>query len=119
MSRQPRAYRLDDPNVTAGAVQVTEEPFDAIGRLDGVERFLGHDDAGGGTRFTFLHSRNIRVIEAKGARLSGHASLSPIRNSSARSRRICGSFEVRPAASTESFGGRKRGNRSEPGGTAP
>ena len=28
MSRQPRAYRLDDPNVTAGAVQVTEEPFD-------------------------------------------------------------------------------------------
>jgi putative membrane protein len=36
MSRQPRAYRLDDPNVTAGAVQVTEEPFDAIEAADGV-----------------------------------------------------------------------------------
>ena len=36
MSRQPRAYRLDDPNVTTGAVQVTEEPFDAIEAADGV-----------------------------------------------------------------------------------
>jgi putative membrane protein len=36
MSRQPRAYRLDDPNITAGAVQVTEEPFDAIDAADGV-----------------------------------------------------------------------------------
>jgi putative membrane protein len=36
MSRQPRAYRLDDPNVAAGAVQVTEEPFDAIEAADGV-----------------------------------------------------------------------------------
>ncbi|MBF9194776.1 YcjF family protein [Microvirga terrestris] len=36
MSRQPRAYRLDDPNITAGAVQVTEEPFDAIEAADGV-----------------------------------------------------------------------------------
>ena len=36
MSRQPRALRLDDPNVTAGAVQVTEEPFDAIEAADGV-----------------------------------------------------------------------------------
>jgi putative membrane protein len=36
MSRQPRAYRLDDPNVTAGAVQVTEEPFDAIEAADGI-----------------------------------------------------------------------------------
>jgi len=36
MSRQPRAFRLDDPNVTAGAVQVTEEPFDAIEAADGV-----------------------------------------------------------------------------------
>ncbi|QRM31057.1 YcjF family protein [Microvirga sp. VF16] len=36
MSRQPRAYRLDDPNVTAGAVQVTEEPFDAVEAADGV-----------------------------------------------------------------------------------
>ena len=35
MSRQPRAYRLDDPNITAGAVQVTEEPFDAIEAADG------------------------------------------------------------------------------------
>ncbi|MBA1157885.1 YcjF family protein [Microvirga mediterraneensis] len=36
MSRQPRAYRLDDPNVTAGAIQVTEEPFDAIEAADGI-----------------------------------------------------------------------------------
>jgi putative membrane protein len=36
MSRQPRAYRLDDPNVAAGAVQVTEEPFDAIEAADGI-----------------------------------------------------------------------------------
>ncbi|MGO4523584.1 YcjF family protein [Microvirga sp. 2MCAF35] len=36
MSRPPRAYRLDDPNVTAGAVQVTEEPFDAIEAADGI-----------------------------------------------------------------------------------
>jgi putative membrane protein len=36
MSRQPRAYRLDDPNVTGGSIQVTEEPFDAIEAADGV-----------------------------------------------------------------------------------
>ncbi|WP_262029550.1 YcjF family protein [Microvirga sp. Mcv34] len=36
MSRQPRAFRLDDPNITAGAVQVTEEPFDAIEAADGI-----------------------------------------------------------------------------------
>ena len=36
MSRQPRAYRLDDPNVTGGAIQVTEEPFDAIEAANGV-----------------------------------------------------------------------------------
>jgi putative membrane protein len=36
MSRQPRASRLDDPNVTAGAVQVTDEPFDAIEAADGI-----------------------------------------------------------------------------------
>jgi putative membrane protein len=36
MSRPPRAYRLDDPSVTGGAVQVTEEPFDAIEAADGV-----------------------------------------------------------------------------------
>lgn len=36
MSRQPRAFRLDDPNVTGGAIQVTEEPFDAIEAADGV-----------------------------------------------------------------------------------
>jgi putative membrane protein len=36
MSRQPRAYRLDDPNVTGGGIQVTEEPFDAIEAADGI-----------------------------------------------------------------------------------
>jgi putative membrane protein len=36
MSRPPRAYRLDDPTVTGGAVQVTEEPFDAIEAADGI-----------------------------------------------------------------------------------
>jgi putative membrane protein len=36
MSRQPRAFRLDDPNVTGGAVQVTEEPIDAIEAADGI-----------------------------------------------------------------------------------
>lgn len=36
MSRQPRAYRLDDPNVTGGSIQVTEDPFDAIEAADGV-----------------------------------------------------------------------------------
>ena len=36
MSRPPRAFRLDDPNVTGGAIQVTEEPFDAIEAADGV-----------------------------------------------------------------------------------
>jgi putative membrane protein len=43
MSRQPRAYRLDDPNVTAGAVQVTEEPFDAIEAADGVVVPMGEN----------------------------------------------------------------------------
>ncbi|MGO4572293.1 YcjF family protein [Microvirga sp. 2TAF3] len=36
MSRQPRAYRLDDPNVTNGSVVVTDEAFDAIEAADGV-----------------------------------------------------------------------------------
>jgi putative membrane protein len=36
MTRQPRAFRLDDPNVTGGSIQVTEEPFDAIEAADGV-----------------------------------------------------------------------------------
>ncbi|KLK90345.1 membrane protein [Microvirga vignae] len=36
MSRQPRAFRLNDPNVTGGSIQVTEEPFDAIEAADGV-----------------------------------------------------------------------------------
>ncbi|WP_414473798.1 YcjF family protein [Microvirga sp. M2] len=36
MSRQPRAFRLDDPNVTGGSIQVTEDPFDAIEAADGV-----------------------------------------------------------------------------------
>jgi len=36
MSRQPRAFRLDDPNVTGGSIEVTEEPFDAIEAADGV-----------------------------------------------------------------------------------
>lgn len=36
MTRPPRAYRLDDPNVTSGSVVVTEEPFDAIEAADGV-----------------------------------------------------------------------------------
>ena len=30
MTRQPRAFRLDAPDVQSGAVVVTEEPFDAI-----------------------------------------------------------------------------------------
>ncbi|MEZ0170205.1 YcjF family protein [Microvirga sp. TS319] len=36
MSRQPRAFRLDDPNVTGGSIQVTEDPVDAIEAADGV-----------------------------------------------------------------------------------
>lgn len=36
MSRQPRAFRLDDPNVTSGSVTVTDEPFDAIEAADGI-----------------------------------------------------------------------------------
>lgn len=36
MTRRPRAYRLDDPNVASGAIQVTEEPFDAIEAADGI-----------------------------------------------------------------------------------
>ena len=35
MTRQPRAFRLDDPEVKSGAVVVTEEPFDAIEAADG------------------------------------------------------------------------------------
>lgn len=35
MSRQPRAFRLDDPNLANGSVVVTEEPFDAIEAADG------------------------------------------------------------------------------------
>ena len=30
MTRKPRAYRLDDPQVLGGAVTVADEPFDAI-----------------------------------------------------------------------------------------
>ncbi|MCB8821160.1 YcjF family protein [Microvirga rosea] len=36
MSRQPRAFRLDDPNVADGSVVVTDEPFDAIEAADHV-----------------------------------------------------------------------------------
>ena len=36
MTRQPRAFRLDDPDVTGGTVVVTDEPFDAIEAADGV-----------------------------------------------------------------------------------
>ncbi len=35
MTRQPRAFRLDAPDVQSGAVVVTEEPFDAIEAADG------------------------------------------------------------------------------------
>ncbi|MBZ6075419.1 YcjF family protein [Microvirga puerhi] len=36
MSRQPRAFRLDDPNVASGSVVVTDEPFDAIEAADAI-----------------------------------------------------------------------------------
>ena len=36
MSRQPRAFRLDDPEVAAGSVVVTDDPVDAIEAADGV-----------------------------------------------------------------------------------
>src|SRR5690348_5428434 len=36
MSRQPRAFRLDDADVANGSVVVTDEPFDAIEAADGV-----------------------------------------------------------------------------------
>jgi putative membrane protein len=36
MSRPPRAFRLDDPNVASGSIEVVEEPFDAIEAADGV-----------------------------------------------------------------------------------
>jgi putative membrane protein len=35
MTRKPRAYRLDDPQVLGGAVTVADEPFDAIEAADG------------------------------------------------------------------------------------
>jgi putative membrane protein len=35
MTRQPRAFRLDAPDVKSGSVVVTEEPFDAIEAADG------------------------------------------------------------------------------------
>jgi putative membrane protein len=35
MTRQPRAFRLDNPDVTSGSVVVTDEPFDAIEAADG------------------------------------------------------------------------------------
>jgi putative membrane protein len=35
MTRQPRAFRLDDPEVKSGSVTVTDEPFDAIEAADG------------------------------------------------------------------------------------
>jgi len=35
MTRQPRAFRLDDPDVKSGSVVVTDEPFDAIEAADG------------------------------------------------------------------------------------
>lgn len=36
MTRQPRAFRLNDPNVTGGSIEVVEEPFDAIEAADGI-----------------------------------------------------------------------------------
>lgn len=36
MSRQPRAFRLDDPEVASGSVVVTDDPLDAIEAADGV-----------------------------------------------------------------------------------
>jgi putative membrane protein len=36
MSRPPRAFRLDDPHVASGSIEVVEEPFDAIEAADGV-----------------------------------------------------------------------------------
>ncbi|QFU15969.1 YcjF family protein [Microvirga thermotolerans] len=35
MSRQPRAFRFDDPSLADGSVVVTEEPFDAIEAAEG------------------------------------------------------------------------------------
>jgi len=35
MSRPPRAFRLDDPNLANGSITVTDEPFDAIEAADG------------------------------------------------------------------------------------
>ncbi|GEO12316.1 YcjF family protein [Microvirga aerophila] len=35
MTRQPRAFRLDNPEATSGSVVVTDEPFDAIEAADG------------------------------------------------------------------------------------
>lgn len=35
MSRQPRAFRLDDPSLASGSIVVTDEPFDAIEAADG------------------------------------------------------------------------------------
>ncbi|MET0744942.1 MAG: TIGR01620 family protein [Microvirga sp.] len=35
MTRQPRAYRLDAPDVTGGSIVVTDEPLDAIEAADG------------------------------------------------------------------------------------
>jgi hypothetical protein len=83
---------------------------DAVGGLDGVEGLLRHLDGAGS---------DVRIVEAVGARLAAHAKRSPSRNSRARSRRIWGILAMRPAASTGSFGGRKRGKRKEPGGMAP
>lgn len=36
MTRQPRAFRLDDPNVKSGSIEIAEEPFDAIEAADGI-----------------------------------------------------------------------------------
>src|SRR3954452_12644398 len=35
MTRQPRAFRLDDPTVASGSVVITDEPLDAIEAADG------------------------------------------------------------------------------------
>src|SRR5690606_14664173 len=52
-----------------------------------------------------------RHLEGGGFARRHHASLSPRRYCSARSRRMCGSDSVMPSAVRSSLGGRKRTNR--------
>src|SRR5262249_7587368 len=79
---------------------------------------VGRERRGRARAGLVARSELVQFVEGKEggcARSLAHMRRSPIRNSSARSRRMCGSDRLSPSAVCSSFGGRKRKKRSGEG----